>query len=185
MYKNDTYTGNVILKSTGKVVAPAHDPEDQDYKDYVAWANEGNIPEDFSSYEESGDALKDEQLRVWELIKKERERRQYEAVLVEGNWFHSDIDSRIKYEKFLKMGDMLPATPWKVKSPDGGLFNPIFVQMTPALLVKIANAIVLAEIAIFPVAETHRVGMLAASVPGEYDYMAGWPIGFSDTYPGQ
>ena len=90
MYLNDTHTGNVIRKSDNKVVAPVSDPTDQDYVDYVTWVNEGNIPEDFSSYEQSGQALKDEQLKMWELIKQERERRQYDAVLVEGNWFHSD-----------------------------------------------------------------------------------------------
>ena len=183
MYSNDTYTGNIIKISTGKVVAPVSDPEDQDYKDYVAWATEGNIPEDFSSYETSGQALKDEQLRVWELIKQERERRQYDSVLVEGSWFHSDLDSRIKYEKFIKMGDNLPPTQWKTKSPGGGLFNPTFVTMTPALLNKIATAIVMAEIAIFAAAEKHRVDMLAAEVPGNYNYLANWPVGFTDTYP--
>ena len=183
MYLNDTHTGNVIRKSDNKVVAPVSDPTDQDYVDYVTWVNEGNIPEDFSSYEQSGQALKDEKLKMWELIKQERERRQYDAVLVEGNWFHSDLDSRIKYEKFIKMGSSLPPTPWKVKSPGGGLFDPIFVTMTPALLEKIATAIAMAEINIFAAAEKHRVAMLKAPVPSDYDYLSDWPVSFTDTYP--
>lgn len=183
MYLNDTHTGNVIRKSDNKVVAPVSDPTDQDYVDYVTWVNEGNIPEDFSSYEQSGQALKDEKLKMWELIKQERERRQYDAVLVEGNWFHSDLDSRIKYEKFIKMGSSLPPTPWKVKSPGGGLFDPIFVTMTPALLEKIATAIAMAEIDIFAAAEKHRVAMLKAPVPSDYDYLSDWPVSFTDTYP--
>lgn len=183
MYLNDTHTGNVIRKSDNKVVAPVSDPTDQDYVDYVTWVNEGNIPEDFSSYEQSGQALKDEQLKTWELIKKERERRQYDAVFVDGNWFHSDLDSRIKYEKFIKMGNSLPPTPWKVKSPGGGLFDPIFVTMTPALLEKIATAIVMAEINIFAAAEKHKVAMLKAPVPSDYDYLSDWPVSFTDTYP--
>lgn len=183
MYLNDTHTGNVIRKSDNKVVAPVSDPTDQDYVDYVTWVNEGNIPEDFSSYEQSGQALKDEKLKMWELIKQERERRQYDAVLVEGNWFHSDLDSRIKYEKFIKMGNSLPPTPWKVKSPGGGLFDPIFVTMTPALLEKIATAIVMAEINIFAAAEKHKVAMLKAPVPSDYDYLSDWPVSFTDTYP--
>lgn len=183
MYLNDTHTGNVIRKSDNKVVAPVSDPTDQDYVDYVTWVNEGNIPEDFSSYEQSGQALKDEKLKMWELIKQERERRQYDAVLVEGNWFHSDLDSRIKYEKFIKMGSSLPPTPWKVKSPGGGLFDPIFVTMTPALLEKIATAMVMAEINIFAAAEKHRVAMLKAPVPSDYDYLSDWPVSFTDTYP--
>ena len=183
MYLNDTHTGNVIRKSDNKVVAPVSDPTDQDYVDYVTWVNEGNIPEDFSSYEQSGQVLKDEKLKMWELIKQERERRQYDAVLVEGNWFHSDLDSRIKYEKFIKMGENLPPTQWKTKSPGGGLFNPTFVTMTSTLLNKIANAIVVAEISIFAAAEQHRVSMLAAENPGEYNYLEGWPVSFTDTYP--
>lgn len=183
MYLNDTHTGNVIRKSDNKVVAPVSDPTDQDYVDYVTWVNEGNIPEDFSSYEQLGQALKDEKLKMWELIKQERERRQYDAVLVEGNWFHSDLDSRIKYEKFIKMGSNLPPTPWKVKSPGGGLFDPIFVTMTPALLEKIATAIAMAEIDIFAAAEKHRVAMLKAPVPSDYDYLSDWPVSFTDTYP--
>jgi len=183
MYLNDTHTGNVIRKSDNKVVAPVSDPTDQDYVDYVTWVNEGNIPEDFSSYEQSGQALKDEQLKMWELIKQERERRQYDSVLVEGNWFHSDLDSRIKYEKFIKMGNSLPPTPWKVKSPGGGLFDPIFVTMTPALLEKIATAIAMAEIDIFAATEKHRVAMLKAPVPSDYDYLSDWPVSFTDTYP--
>jgi hypothetical protein len=183
MYLNDTHTGNVIRKSDNKVVAPVSDPTDQDYVDYVTWVNEGNIPEDFSSYEQSGQALKDEKLKMWELIKQERERRQYDAVLVEGNWFHSDLDSRIKYEKFINMGSSLPPTPWKVKSPGGGLFDPVFVTMTPALLGKIATAMTMAEINIFAAAENHRVAMLKAPVPSDYDYLSDWPVSFTDTYP--
>ena len=183
MYSQDIYTGNVIKDSSGKIVAPTSDPEDPDYIEYHSWAVAGGIPKYFNSYIESGEQLKDEQLKTWELIKKERERRQYDAVFVDGNWFHSDLDSRNKYEKFIKMGSSLPPTPWKVKSPGGGLFDPIFVTMTPALLEKIATAIVMAEINIFAAAEKHRVAMLKAPVPSDYDYLSDWPVSFTDTYP--
>lgn len=183
MYKQDTYTGNVIKIDTGKVVAPTSDPEDPDYLEYHQWASDGGIPEHFSSYIESGQALMDEQKRVWELIKKERERRRYESVLVEGNWFHTDTDSRVKYEHLIKAGENLKPESWKVKSPGGGLFNPIFVQMNYNLLVKIVSAITQYESKVFTAAEMHRIKMLADQDPASYNYAVDWPQTFSDLYP--
>lgn len=188
MYLNDTHTGNVIRKSDNKVVAPVSDPTDQDYVDYVTWVNEGNIPEDFSSYEQSGQALKDEKLKMWELIKQERDRRKTLGIQVGSYWFHSDVDSRIQWLGLKDTArDMLMdgadktsnisigGSPvlWKTLS---GAFIPVNIQ----LAMDVNNATKVLDADLFKNAELHRANMIKSSNPEEYDYSTGWPLSYKE-----
>lgn len=188
MYLNDTHTGNVIRKSDNKVVAPVSDPTDQDYVDYVTWVNEGNIPEDFSSYEQSGQALKDEKLKMWELIKQERDRRKTLGIQVGSYWFHSDVDSRIQWlglkdtarDMIMDGADKtsnisIGGSPvlWKTLS---GAFIPVNIQ----LAMDVNNATKVLDADLFKNAELHRANMIKSSNPEEYDYSTGWPLSYKE-----
>ncbi|SMB82391.1 protein of unknown function [Pasteurella testudinis DSM 23072] len=114
--------------------------------------------------------LKSEQQQtVWELIKNERYRRTHSGVYLKtiDKWFHTDEPSRIQYLTI----HQLPALPanlqWKT-------MNNSFVTMTPSLLNELIVAMVLHEQADFANAEKHRVAMLSADNPQDYDFSTGW-----------
>lgn len=107
-------------------------------------------------------------------IKAERDRRKSLGVQADGNWFHSDADSRIQQLALTIMGQTMPAgIQWKTMSGS-------FVEMTPTLASQIFAATAALDQAIFAAAETHRVAMEASAVPGDYDFSGGWPAIFEE-----
>lgn len=115
---------------------------------------------------------------IWNRIKMERERRKNGGVLVGGNWFHTDSDSRIQVMGLVILGtNIAPGTNWKTmaKNPDG---SPIFVPMTRDLANQIFQAIADLDKTAFAKAEEHRIAMEASPTPASYDFSAGWPAIF-------
>lgn len=115
---------------------------------------------------------------VWSKIKMEREHRKNGGVLVGGNWFHTDADSRIQIMGLVILGANIPAgTNWKTmaKNPDG---SPIFVAMTRDLANSIFQAIADLDKAAFAKAEEHRAALQASGTPATYDFSTGWPAIF-------
>lgn len=109
---------------------------------------------------------------VWPQIKAERDRRKGLGVLADGNWYHSDTDSRIQQLGLMLMGSTMPAgIQWKTMS--GG-----FVEMTPPLASQIFTATAELDQALFAAAEGHRAAMEAAANPADYDFSGGWPAIF-------
>ncbi len=121
----------------------------------------------------------DVKIDMWELIKTERDRRKFGGVHVASvdKWFHSDDTSRIQQLGLVMMGAGLPSgIMWKTM--DG-----TYTQMTQALAVEIFQTVAAKDIAIFAVAEQHRIAMLAATNPAEYNYLTGtpaWPTIFGE-----
>lgn len=112
--------------------------------------------------------------QVWSRIKSERDRRKSLGVLADGNWFHSDADSRIQQMGLVMMGGTMPAgIQWKTMSGT-------FVEMTPTLAGQIFAATAALDQAIFAAAETHRAAMEASPVPADYDFSGGWPATFEE-----
>lgn len=110
--------------------------------------------------------------QIWPQIKAERDRRKSLGVQADGNWFHSDADSRIQQLALTIMGQTMPAgIQWKTMSGS-------FVEMTPTLAGQIFAATAALDQAIFSAAETHRVAMEASPVPADYDFSGGWPAIF-------
>jgi Domain of unknown function (DUF4376) len=107
-------------------------------------------------------------LRVWRLIQAERDRRKAAGIKVGTNWFHSDDGSRIQQLGLVIFGAALPPIQWKCLS--GG-----FVTMTPALAQAIFQTTAMSDMAIFAVAEQHRVLLMASPVPHLYDFSGLWP----------
>lgn len=105
---------------------------------------------------------------AWEQIKASRDQRKDGGALVNGKWFHTDIDSRIQQLALVLMGATVPAVQWKTM--DG-----TFVTMSQTLAGQIFAAVAALDMAIFATAETHRTAMEASATPATYDFSTGWP----------
>ena len=115
----------------------------------------------------------------WGQIKAARERCKDGGVQVSGNWFHSDVNSRIQLIALVMLGASIPANlQWKTmaKNPDG---SAIYVTLTRELANQVFLAIVALDQAAFNKAEEHRVAMEAAADPELYNFGAGWPATYT------
>lgn len=106
---------------------------------------------------------------VWEQIKQKRHAVTRGGVYVPSvkKWFHTDDSSRTQYLA-LQILPQLPADlMWKTMDNS-------FVKLTKPLLTELAITILQSEQADFANAEKHRLAMLQADNPLEYDYSKGW-----------
>lgn len=109
------------------------------------------------------------QSQAWEAIKQKRHAVTRGGVFIKsvGKWFHSDDPSRTQYLAL----QILPSLPdnlmWKTMDNE-------FVPMTKALLNEIAMTMLVEEQNDFANAEKHRLAMLKADNPLDYDYSTGW-----------
>lgn len=127
-------------------------------------------------------------VRAWDRIKLERDRRKASGVLVGGQWFHSDADSRIQWLGIKDTArDMLAASqastdpvlvlgqPLQWKTLSGA-----FVTVTAQMAFDVVEATKELDARLFAVAEAKRATMESAEDPAAYDALAGWPA----TYEG-
>lgn len=134
-----------------------------------AWRIDDWSPEHIAAQKASARTAK------WEAIKIERDRRAAGGVLVEGNWFHTDAESRWKYFGLVVTGKSIPVgLQWKTmaRNQDG---SPVFVTMTRDLANQVFLAVQGHEQAAFDNAEAHRVALEAAADPAAYSFAGGWP----------
>lgn len=122
-----------------------------------------------------GKPVFDEQLQIqnqeyiWEAIKQKRHTVTRGGVFIKsvGKWFHTDDSSRTQYLAL----QILPALPadlmWKTMDNS-------FVKLDKPLLTELAMTILANEQADFANAERHRMAMLQADNPLDYDYSTGW-----------
>lgn len=110
-----------------------------------------------------------DQESVWEAIKQKRHAITRGGVYVKsvGKWFHTDDSSRTQYLALQILPQLPPDLMWKTMDNS-------FVKLTKPLLTELAMTILQAEQADFANAERHRVAMLQAQNPLEYDYSKGW-----------
>lgn len=132
---------------------------------------------------------------IWNAIKAERDGvtiqggRSDGGVLVSGHWFHSDVISRIKWLALkdtvhdMKLAGAQPtdaimvdgeAIMWKTMA---GAFVPVDLAMVG----DVVEAIKVLDKRLFKAAEVHRMQLLAAHDPANYDYSTGWPQRYVDT----
>lgn len=104
-------------------------------------------------------------------IKAERDRRKHGGTLVDGHWFHSDVDSRLQQLGLFVMGESVPAVPWRTMGGE-------FVTMSQALAAAIFYAVAVNDAALFARAEVLRAAVAAAADPRTVDINAGWPATF-------
>lgn len=127
---------------------------------------------------------------VWEKIKSERDRRKAGGVKVGTKWFHSDEASKTQHlankdtarDQLAvggQMSDFLldPETGVRIawKTMDG-----TSILLTCQLAFDIVKAAKAHDLAIFAVAEQHRVAMEASPDPAAYDFSTNWPKIFGE-----
>jgi hypothetical protein len=176
MYKINPDSGNVYRISDNKLVSPANNTEDPDFLEYNAWANKGNHPEEDLIYIKSK-----RQKEVWELIKIERERKKFSGIKVGDHWFHTDSDSRIQQLGLVNaaaVNAIPPGFMWKTLTPAGGLFEPVFVEMTNDLARNIFFHTMIHDGMFHNAGEAHREAMLVCEDPTVYNYESNWPLNF-------
>lgn len=110
---------------------------------------------------------------VWELIKRERDRRsELGGYKVGLKWFHSDSKSKTQQLGLVIAGAGLPiGLQWKTM--DGS-----FIAMTQALAGQVFQAAMQSDAAIFNAAETHKTNSQVS--PDTYNYLTGWPVGYGE-----
>ena len=111
----------------------------------------------------------EQQAEMWERIKAKRAQSCHAGIYINSikKWMHSDLDSRQQYT-FLRTLDKLPEDlVWKT-------LDNSFVPMTRALLDELSLKLIADEQHDFQNAERHKVAMLKAENPLEYDYSSGW-----------
>ncbi|MGE4448558.1 MAG: hypothetical protein AB7E15_09705 [Azospira sp.] len=148
-----------------------------------AWVVEG-IPQQEQPPQPT---LEELQASCWARIKALCDGLQSGGVKVGTKWYHSDVDSRIKYIGLKDQArDLLAAgqpdstrlqklgqdVRWKTM--DGS-----FIYLTVKHVFDIVNAVGDLDAAAFAAAETHRVAMEASADPAAYDFSVGWPATFA------
>lgn len=106
---------------------------------------------------------------IWEAIKQKRHTITRGGVYVKSvkKWFHTDDSSRTQYLALQILPELPSELMWKTMDNS-------FVKMDKALITELAMTILQAEQADFANAEKHRLAMLQAQNPLEYDYSKGW-----------
>lgn len=106
---------------------------------------------------------------IWEQIKQKRHTITRGGVYVKSvkKWFHTDDSSRTQYLALQILPQLPSDLMWKTMDNS-------FVKLDKALLTELAMTILTAEQADFANAEKHRLAMLQADNPLEYDYSKGW-----------
>jgi hypothetical protein len=111
---------------------------------------------------------------VWDLIKDKRTLVNSGGVYADGDWFHTDAETRGQYA-------IMYAAISVNSLPDSYQFNSswktmsgTFRQMTVHLLKLIVNIGISNAAANYANAETHRQALMSSSTPHTYDYSSGW-----------
>jgi len=176
MYTINLNTGTVTRDSDNKVVSPVVNLDDPDYIEYNNWAKSGGVAT-IINIDKKALAQRD----VWELIKIVREKKKYAGVKVGEHWFHSDPDSRTQQLSLAMVGTNLPeGIMWKTLTPNGGLYDPVEIEMTPELAQAIFFTTMQSDSCFHAAAELHRHNMLLCENPYEYNFDVNWPESFED-----
>lgn len=109
------------------------------------------------------------QEQIWEQIKQKRHHHTHSGVYLSsvGKWFHTDESSRTQYLALQILPQLPPDLQWKTMDNS-------FVPLTKPLLTELAMTILTNEQANFANAERHRMAMLQADNPLDYDFSTGW-----------
>lgn len=109
------------------------------------------------------------QAQMWERIKQKRHDNARGGVYIKsvGKWFHNDDPTRTQYLGLQVLPQLPSDLMWKTMDNE-------FVPMTKALLTEITMTMLTEEQNDFANAERHRLAMLKADNPLEYDYSTGW-----------
>jgi hypothetical protein len=112
---------------------------------------------------------------MWVLIQDIRDSKGRDGgFLVEGKWYHSDAESRIRYLALVRKGENLPPDLWW-KTMDG-----TFADMTPTLASDVFDAAVMQDILLFNRAEQLKAQCYSSDRPDLVDITQGWPATYNN-----
>lgn len=106
---------------------------------------------------------------IWQAIKQKRRTITHGGVYIKSvkKWFHTDDSSRTQYLALQILPELPSELMWKTMDNS-------FVKLTKPLITELTMTILQSEQADFANAEKHRLAMLQAQNPLEYDYSKGW-----------
>ena len=124
-----------------------------------------------------------QQEQVWEAIKQKRYDNLRQGVYVKsvGKWFQTDDATRLQYLTLRTLSDAA----FPLKEPWKTMDNTYLPKekCTKALFEEIVMQMVADETADFHNAERHRLAMLQAEDPLQYDFSKGWTANYFSTAP--
>lgn len=115
------------------------------------------------------------QAQMWERIKQKRYENSLGGVYIErvGKWFQTGEEEKTKYLGLDKVIDKVGEIDWKCADNS-------FIKLDRTLLDDIFMQMVVTENADHLNAEKHRLAILEADNPLEYDYSGGWSKTYED-----
>lgn len=165
------YEVEVDDEHDGPVAVPGHDAQQP-----------GEIVPGVIEWPESA-SIEQRRAEAWERVKAERTRRVNGGVQVAGDWFHSDVDSRVQHMRLDSKAAALLADGGSVEDILTVAGQPIYwktlsnglVPMTAGLAQSIPVAIEVLDALAFARAETLRAQIEVSENPEAIDISSGWP----------
>lgn len=111
---------------------------------------------------------------MWGKIMEFRDNKYSQGCKVIDYWFHTDVDSKLKYLGLLAFGSNLPENlQWKTMTGE-------MVTMTVELLQNVFIAVTTQEATVFAMGEYHKGNLMLSEDPLNYDYSQGWVATYSE-----
>ena len=115
-----------------------------------------------------------ERMNKWRQIEAVRDKKCANGVFVNGFWWQTSVNAKIRYMGAAAMGELFVATEsWKTMSGEK-------TTLTGGIAARIMMAIAASDAAVFKVAEDHKTAMMAVEDPSVYDFSEGWPETFGE-----
>lgn len=131
--------------------------------------------------------IQNRRLAVWEKIKAHRTFVEGDGVYVQGHWYHTDADSRIKFMRLDRKADIALAAGGQASTLLQVVGNNIYWKTLPNVMVgvtcSIAQGVVQATEILdatgYARAEVLRNQVMASNSPESINIMSGWPVTYS------
>ena len=115
-----------------------------------------------------------ERKNKWRQIESVRDLKIANGVFVNGFWWQTSVNARIRYMGAAAMGESFVATEsWKTMTGEK-------TTLTGGIAAQIMMAIAASDAAVFKAAEDHKTAMMACDDPSVYDFSTGWPETFGE-----
>lgn len=154
------------------------------------WINNNWVFEQIPESEpEAEPTLNELKAKLWEMVKWVRSHYEYGGVNVNGYWFHTDTESRIKHTnmdldaKFAIADGALPTDSFKIAGYDipWTTMANTSVMLTNELVMSVATAIKILDLQIYPYSQSLRTQINNAESKEDLEQIniwTGWPQTF-------
>ena len=122
----------------------------------------------------TSEEIEAERLNKWRQIEAVRDEKCGNGVFVNGFWWQTSVNAKIRYMGAAAMGESFVATEsWKTMTGEK-------TTLTGGIAAQIMMAIAASDAAVFKAAEDHKTAMMAVEDPSVYDFSTGWPDTFGE-----